>query len=133
MGMGWDVGLWVHLSQWGPWPGRVVGAGAQPCCGIAGAEADGPGGTDMAWTGTSVLLSDPRTLAAMAQMSKISEANVKTQTAGCADIAVSICFGANPAVLVKGRCKHHYPGPHGGVVPGRADTGSHEEPQHLHS
>jgi len=39
-GMGWDVGL----DQWGPRPGRAVGAGAQPCCSITGAGADGPGG-----------------------------------------------------------------------------------------
>lgn len=31
-------------------------------------------------------------------------------------------------MLVKGRCKLHYPDLHGGVAPGRADTVSHEDP-----
>ena len=40
------MGPQVGLAQWGPWLGRVGlwGAGDQPCCGITGAGADGPGG-----------------------------------------------------------------------------------------
>lgn len=83
----------------------------------------------MGWTGTLVPLSAPRTLAAMAQMPKISLPYVETHElqAGCADIATSSCSGANPAVLVK-RCKLRYPDPHGGVVPSRADAAAMKNP-----
>lgn len=43
---GCDMGPRVGLAWWDSWPGRagLRRAGEQPCCSIAGAEADGPGG-----------------------------------------------------------------------------------------
>jgi len=50
------VGLRGGPAQQGPWPGRagLWGAGDRPCCGIAGAGADGPRGLTWgpgAWAG----------------------------------------------------------------------------------
>ena len=44
-GTGRDMGPWVGPAPWGPWPGRagLGGAGERPCCGVAGAGADGQG------------------------------------------------------------------------------------------
>lgn len=38
MGLGWALGPWVGLAEWGPWVCRagLWGAGAQPCCSLAG-------------------------------------------------------------------------------------------------
>lgn len=43
----WDMGLGVGLAEQGPWLGR--GAWARPCCGLAGAGADGLGDDVGAW------------------------------------------------------------------------------------
>jgi len=42
------VGPQVGLARQDPWPGRagLWGAGDQPCCGVTGAGADGPGGLE---------------------------------------------------------------------------------------
>jgi len=42
----WDGGPRVGPARRGPWPGRagLWGAGERPCCSVAGAGADGPGG-----------------------------------------------------------------------------------------